>query len=140
MAESTIKKLEEGRAKFAFDKATAAAANQSKKKDYKQYAKKMPMMIKSNGLGASIAFAFSKSKDKEGRITAWGLLYNDIDGWLRTDKKALLGNIGQNAQLADVIISLNSAEYRAVAVEVLAFLNWLRRFAEGLIEGEAEDN
>lgn len=139
MAESTIKKLEEGRAKLAFDMATIAAANQGKKKEYKQYAKKMPMMIKSNGLGASVAFAFSKSKDKEGRITAWGLLYNDIDAWLRADHKSLLGSISQEDRLVDVVISLNSSEYRAVTVETLAFLNWLRRFAEGLIEGEAEE-
>lgn len=105
-------------------------------KEYKSYAKKLPMMIKGNGLGATLAFAFSKGKDGN----AWELLYNDIQLWLQQDhKKFLLGNHAQT-ELVHAVVQLDSSEYRAVAVEVLAFLNWLRRFAEGLIEGEADND
>lgn len=104
-------------------------------KEYKSYAKKLPMMIKSNGLGASLAFAFSKGKDGN----AWELLYNDIQLWLR-EHRAFLLNGNLNAELVHAVIQMDSAEYRAVTIEVLAFLTWLRRFAEGLIEGEAEEN
>ena len=136
MAEiSNIKGLEQARASFAFKCAQTASKNPGKK-EYKSYSKKLPMMIKNNGLGAAMAFAFSKGKNGN----AWELLYNDIKDWLNQDqKKYLLGNY-VNKELAHAIIELESPAYRAVTVEVLAFLNWLRRFAEGLIEGEAEED
>lgn len=138
---SNIKRLEQARASFAYQRAKAATEQQGKSpKEYKSYAKKLPMMIKTNGLGAALAFAFSKSKDKKGRVTSWGLIYNDVQSWLNQDqKKFLLGNHVEK-ELANAVIELESPEYRAVTVEVLAFLNWLRRFAEGLIEGEAEES
>lgn len=141
MAEiSNIKGLEQARASFAYECAKTAAANHAKKKEYKSYAKKLPMMIKTNGLGGALAFALSKSKDKEGRATSWGLIYIDVQSWLRQDqKKFLLGDHVQK-DLAHAVIQLESSQYRAITIEVLSFLNWLRRFAEGLIEGEAEED
>lgn len=135
--QTNIKGLEEARARFAYDKAkTIADIGGKKAKEYKSYAKKLPMMIKGNGLGAALAFAFSKRKDGN----AWEFLYNDIQSWLQQEhKKILLGNHAQ-IELVHAVVQLDSTEYRAVAVEVLAFLNWLRRFAEGLIEGEADND
>jgi CRISPR-associated protein Cmr5 len=136
---SSIKKLEQARAKFAFDKAkTMADIGGKKAKEYKAYAKKLPMMIKSNGLGASLSFALSKSKNKEGQLTPWGTLYADLNSWLRQPHKVwLLGDNSPN-DLSQAAINLPSQQYRALTVEALAFLNWLRRFAEGLIEGDAD--
>jgi len=34
------------------------------------------------------------------------------------------------------VISCDSSTYRYITQEILAFLNWLKRFAEGLIEEE----
>jgi CRISPR-associated protein Cmr5 len=104
-------------------------------KEYKSYAKKLPMMIKTNGLGAAVTFAFSKAKDGN----AWELLYNHVSDWLKQPHKVFLLGTHASKPLTEAIISLPSTEYRAVTVEVLAFMNWLRRFAEGLIEGEAEE-
>ena len=134
---SNIKGLEQARASFAFQCANSVSKKTGKKpKEYKSYAKKLPMMIKTNGLGAALAFAFSKGKDGN----AWEILYNDVKSWLQqVQKKFLLGNHASN-ELVEAVIKLESPHYRAVTVEVLAFLNWLRRFAEGLIDGEAEEN
>jgi len=138
---TTIKGLEQQRAKFAYEKAKSIAdAGGKKAKEYKSYAKKLPMMIKSNGLGASLSFALSKSKDKNGNKTSWGSLYEDLNSWLRKPHKVWILGTNPPADLSEAAINLNSQEYRALTVEVLAFLNWLRRFAEGLIEGEADDN
>jgi CRISPR-associated protein Cmr5 len=38
-------------------------------------------------------------------------------------------------ELIDWVISCNSPEYRFITQELLAFLNWLKRFAEGMIKG-----
>ena len=53
---TNMKGLEQGRAKFAYEKAKHASKAHHKKES-KAYAKQLPMMIKSHGLGASLAFA-----------------------------------------------------------------------------------
>ncbi len=133
-----IKGLEQGRAKFAYD--CAKEGNEiNKKKEYKSYVKKIPMLIKTNGVGATFAFIKSKGTiDKNKAGYAYYLIYNQTKKWLKKDDKKLI-ELNDDDDLVDKIISLNSLEYRAVTIEVLAFFNWLRRFADGLIEGEAEN-
>lgn len=121
MSEQTTRNsLEQGRAKCAYD----CAKDRKDKKEYPQNAKKLPMYIKTNGLGA--AMAFMKTKDKD--------LYADVTKWLKDTNctiKPLLWNNESGADLVERLVNINSSEYRAVTVEVLAFLNWLRRFADG---------
>lgn len=97
-------------------------------KEYKAYVKKIPMMIKTNGLGATLAFVKSKEKKK----IAYELIYNQLGERLRS--QMLIGN----GDLVNEVINQSSSEYRAITVETLALFNWLRRFAEGLIQGEAD--
>lgn len=113
---TTRNTLEQGRAQHAFEKAKGV----SDKDKFASYAKKMPMMIKTNGLGASMAFAFSK-KD-------WTDVYNTIEDWLQ--KKEYISE-GSRGKLIDDIVKMDSTRYRIVTNEVLAYLTWLRRFAEG---------
>jgi CRISPR-associated protein Cmr5 len=98
-------------------------------KEYKANVKKVPMYIKTNGLGA--AFAFINSKAKDGN--AWQLIYKQTAEWLKYDKKIISDDFND---LTKMIVSKESVDYRALTIEILAFFNWLRRFAEGLIEGE----
>ncbi|NUV00020.1 hypothetical protein XO12_07815 [Marinitoga sp. 1154] len=104
-------------------------------KEYKSYVKKIPMLIKTNGFGATVAFMFSKGGIYE-------FIGEQILKWLKEDKKRIIpdiNNIENFEQLTKKVMELNSSEYRALTIEVLAFLNWLRRFAEGLIEGEDDE-
>ena len=71
-------RLEQGRAKHAYDAASAEKAKKSK--DYKQYAKKVPMLIKTNGLGATLAFMAAKGG-------AYKTILEDIQGWIKEDVK-----------------------------------------------------
>ena len=87
--------------------------------DYKSYVKKIPMMILNNGLGATFAFIYSKKKEGN----AYERIYNQIQKWLKADK-----------DLVEWIIYQDSQEYRATTNEVLALFNWLKRFADGMIE------
>lgn len=132
----TIEGIEQGRAKKAYEFAEQGAA-MDKKKDYKSYVKKMPMLIKTNGLGSALAFAFAKGS-KEGipqQNKAWGKLYVQLEQWLKTDSKQLI-EFDDN-RLTHKLMESDSATYRAVTVEVLALLNWQRRFVDALIEGES---
>jgi CRISPR-associated protein Cmr5 len=125
---SNASMLENGRAKFAYDCAEKAKAQlKEKDKEYKAYAKNIPMMIKINGLGATLAFMKAKSKDGN----AYEILYNQISKWLKEEKKLISNN-----DLAKEIVEKPSSEYRFITIEVLALMSWLRRFADGLIKGD----
>ncbi|HNI45981.1 MAG TPA: type III-B CRISPR module-associated protein Cmr5 [Chitinophagales bacterium] len=123
---TTRQKLEQGRAAFAFKQ--AADGYTQHKKEYAQYAKKLPMMIKTNGLGAALAFLYSKQK-------TWGTVLKHIEEWVSsTDnlKTHLIYKETEGSNLVQKILHLDSNNYRIVTIEVLAYLNWLRRFAEGI--------
>ena len=134
MNNTAITGIEQGRAKFAYECAEKAKQLGDK---YKSHVKKVPMMIKTNGLGATFAFIFSK-KDKEGG--AYQRIGENITDWLNEDEKykqyGIEGKLNNFQHLVEQVVKLKSPVYRALTIEILAFFNWLRRFAEGLIEGE----
>lgn len=122
-SKSVIKGIEQGRAKFAYEKVKAVEKNEN----YKSCVKKIPMMIKTNGLGATLAFMNAKGNE-----------YTTILNHIREQLTRInLSKASDNKGFIDEVISCDSSKYRQRTIEVLAFLNWLRRFAEGLIEGEA---
>ena len=128
---TVMKGLEQGRASFCYEKVIEAKNKLGDTAtDYKSYVKKAPMYIKTNGLGA--ALAFMKAKGKDGN--AWSLIYQQITEWIENDTKALINTGGED--LVKTVVSLETPDYRALTNEVLALFNWLRRFAEGLIKGD----
>jgi CRISPR-associated protein Cmr5 len=144
---STLRGIEQGRANYAYKCAIVGKGLNTKvDKAYKAYAKKIPMLVKSNGLGATFAFIFSKMKktENEKRDYAYWIIYDQTNHWLRVEKESIFPFIpkidenGRPIEFADALILLNSTEYRAVTVEIISFFTWLRRFAEGLIEGDDE--
>lgn len=135
--QSLMQTLEQGRAYFAYQQ-VQSVAGEGYDKEYKAYVKKIPMLIKTNGLGSAVAFVDAKSKGKANNSKlAYGAVYEQITGWLKKDEKTLIDLLEKN--LTEAILLLDSRNYRAATVEVLALFNWLRRFAEALIEGEAKD-
>lgn len=132
---TAIKGIEQGRAAFSYSKVGEAieAFDGKSSKDarkYKSYTKKIPMLVKNNGLGATLAFVKSK-KDR-----VYSLIYAQLGAWLCQYDQDL---ISEEDDLAKQVISMSSPEYRAVTLEVLSLYNWWRRFVEGMIEGEVDD-
>ena len=117
--------IESGRAEFALDavKSIKAKGNDSTKKEYKSYARSFPSLVLTNGLAATVAFAI----DKGG---TYSLINGNISEWLKK-KEYFTGS----TNLEEYICSLDSDNYRIVTNEVLALLEWIKRFASGLIEG-----
>ena len=129
---TTRKGIEQGRAKYAFEAVKRISEDTlKKKKEYKSAAKKLPVLIKTNGLGQSLAF-IKKRND------GYDKLYEQIGDWLQTeDAKALV----LPGELVENVIQLQSSDYRQVTVETLALLNWIRRFVDGLMRDvEASDD
>jgi len=135
--------LEKERAKFAFDCAREGKEiidgikideNYYKDKNYLSYVKKIPMMVKVNGLGPTYAFMYSKGKidvTNKKELNAYALIYNQTDKWLI--RSSLISYKSEEKSLIETIISWPSSKYRVVSIEVISFLNWVRRFAEGMI-------
>ncbi|NKQ38577.1 MAG: type III-B CRISPR module-associated protein Cmr5 [Methanosarcinales archaeon] len=129
---SVIKGIGQGRAKCAYD--CANKISKDLKNIYSSHVKSFPMLVKTNGLGASLAFLFSK-KDKEKGV--YREVGDSIVTWLKMDEKYKnygLKTVSDLKSLLDGVVQLNSQEYHALTIEVLAFFNWLRRFSEGLKE------
>lgn len=139
MPENTIAKIEKGRAEFAFNCAKNVIINTTFAKSYKSYVKKLPMLIKTNGLAATFAFVLSKANGKENDDTkAYEQIGADLLEWLKSDRYSLFNvqNLRNTQELVEYIISLDSITYRRLTAEIIAFLGWLRRFADGLVEGD----
>ncbi len=125
---STINKLESGRAQYAYKCAQKGAKQNSS--EYKSYVKKLPMLIKTNGLASALSFYFANSAS-EGKVNTnktYGLIYRQIEDWLKNNNKSLI-KLEQD-KLVEVLLKMDSNTYRAVTTEVMAFLTWLRRFAD----------
>lgn len=143
-----IKNLEGGRAAKAYKYVAEVQEAYSQNTDlkypgaYKSYAKKIPMLIKTNGLGATFAFVLSKAKNDPGKKEyAYFLLHEQTYKWLQSDEKKHLleGLDATHRNMPSILVHLESNTYRAVTAEVISLFNWLRRFAEGLIEAEEEE-
>lgn len=114
--------IEQGRAQRAYEFATKGM---SESPDYKNKVKSFPMMIKTNGLGAAVAFAKGKS--------GWKTVYKQIENHLKQNDlfNNFEGLLLQNTNLDSYLTQIDSTLYRAITVEVMALFTWLRRFAEG---------
>ncbi len=122
------KGIEQGRAKYAFE-AVSSVNGDRLKKEYKSAAKKLPVLIKTNGLGQSLAFIKKRNNGHD-------RLYEQIGNWLQAvDTKQLVST----GELVEQVIELKSPVYRQVTVETLALLNWIRRFVDGLMD-DVEEN
>lgn len=132
MNEINIHTIEQGRAKFAYDSVNQVVqnANVDKKKKYKSGAKKLPVLIKTNGLAQALAFINNRD---DGNVE----LYNTIRDWL--SQKQLI-ELDINIDLVAIVIDKPSNEYRRITTETLALLNWVRRFVDGLMKDVEEDN
>lgn len=123
--ENTRTGIENGRASYAFS-AVSEAVNKlkEKKKEYRSYVKKLPSLIQVNGLGQALAFCFSKGKE-------YKVIYDQIYNWLKEIHPQYFKEEGE---FVEIIVNLNSRDYRLLTVETLALLNWMRKFADGLVD------
>lgn len=121
---TTLRGIEQGRASQAFDFVNHVKTHKADTWDeYKSGVRKLPVLIKTNGLGQALAFIKSR-KNFPG-------IYEQLADWLqKKDAKGLIGG----GELVQEVIQLPSATYRQVTLETLAMLLWMRRFVDGLDE------
>lgn len=113
---STRQTQEQGRAAQAW-KDVSSDVKEGFAKEYKALAASASADIQTNGLGQTLAFWLSKGKDEH------TTLYSHVSTWV-------ISRMGENGDLLQWITQTDSTHYRRATVEALAFLGWLKRFAQ----------
>ena len=112
--------VESGRAQHAYESVKEGYASAKKQKEFVASCKKLPMLIKLNGLVPALLFA--KEKDQFGNLSKF------VMDWIRSAGSPvamLLQNRGEIGMLTE----LDSREYRQVTAEAQRYLGWVKRFA-----------
>lgn len=126
------KEIDRDRAALAWDKICQVKKNPSEnfQKKYGSLARKMPTLIQVNGLAQTLAFLKAKAKENDHQI----LMFKNLSEWICNRF-----NLGTGDLLSDHILKMDSQRYRLITNESLAFLQWLKRFAEAEL-GTEENN
>jgi len=132
-AKSLQKTLEQERAQRAWECVQEVTSKpQELKKKYGSLARKVPMLVLTNGLGQTLAFL--KAKGKNDPADEHTVLFRHLSSWVlsQVDPSAA----ASNGDLLRWVLQNDSAAYRRATMEALAFLTWLERFAEAELPTE----
>lgn len=138
--------LDQQRASHAWQSiAKAQELSDSAASDCAGHAKKLPMRIRTAGLGQSLLFVSAKAKPKDSNANkGLILLLECLNDWMLVERN-LAGEVSRDASdpLA-LVLAINSQDasfLRRATVETMAWLLWFNRFAEaeGLRSNTDED-
>ncbi|MFQ3534777.1 MAG: type III-B CRISPR module-associated protein Cmr5 [Aggregatilineales bacterium] len=132
--QSAQQTLQQRRAKHAWGKIEEVAkGSDNTKKKYGSLVRGLPQLIQTDGLGQMLAFLLAKSGGDS--QSEHGLAYAHIADWIKTEFKL------SDNKLMEWLLQQPTSEYRRTTAEVLAYINWLKRFAEakGWKDAEGKD-
>ena len=104
--------------------------------EYKTLARSIPADILNHGLGQALAFLYAKGYENGSPKSNSGhaMLYRHLSAWVGGEM-----GWGRDADLLGKLTEddATKAHYRRATVEALAYLEWLKRFAEAELRGGA---
>lgn len=130
-------RLEQERAKFALEQVEGLKGSPRTVK-YKTQLLKLPARLHNSGLGQTVGYLLAQKPDSPER---------QIYGWLETWLKQGHAGIYDKGSLIQCITGATASgldpgnvepKYRQASSEARALANWLKRFAEAFLAGEAE--
>lgn len=123
--------IENGRAAYAFEAVKKAINNpKNGKKEYRSYVKKIPTLIQVNGLGQTLAFCYQKKHE-------YRVIYKQLHAWMKKNYPQYFKD--ETQEFVEAVVNLDSRDYRVLTMETLALLNWMRKFADGMVTKEEDD-
>lgn len=125
MTNSQQQTLQQQRAAHAWEQVEKIAQND---KEYGSLVRGLPAMIQHDGLAPTLAFL--KAKGKGHHLKA----YQQVSNWV----KSQIAFGVTSTDLLECLIKNDSTTYRHATTEALAYLGWLKRFAEA--KGLGEDD
>jgi CRISPR-associated protein Cmr5 len=118
---------EQQRAKHALAKIKTVAAKLAR--EYKSYAESLPTMVVVNGLGQACATLLAQAKGDPD--DAHRLLYDHLEDWLCVHNAAY-----DRKPLIEAIIKGDQDQYVRAQFEALAYLTWLKKFAQAQLSND----
>jgi CRISPR-associated protein Cmr5 len=129
---SQQRSLEQKRAAQAWDCVTPVKGKKYEK-EYSSLAKSAPADIQANGLGQTLAFwrakGYDKGKPKDDNAHAQ--LLRHVSEWVRNQ----LSLANSKEMLEWIAKDATTDQYRRATAEAMAFLAWVKRFAEAELGG-----
>lgn len=106
---------------------------------YLAYLKGLPAMIITHGLGQSLAVlkANSQKNNEKQDQKAYLLLYQQSAEWLCHQDHGIFRGASPDT-LMTAIVQCHLTEYMRAQTELLAFVAWLKKFAEALLADSSE--
>jgi len=109
--------LQQRRAKAAYE--AVEQVSHTVQGEYGPLVRGLPAMVKNEGLATTLSFL--KAKGKAHHLAA----YEHLSAWVMNEF-----NQNENQDLLKWLVSVDSFTYRQASTEALAYLSWLKRFAE----------
>lgn len=122
--------LDQRRARHAWDAVARVRNNSKQSSSYAREAKRLPVRILTAGLGHALAFLNAKAG--AGRDSANVLLLRDVADWVldKRDNPDSSAERPEPCALIERIVAGDATFLQFATDEVLAYLQWLTRFAE----------
>jgi len=130
---------EQQRAQHALQSVNQVQTKAKKFRDeYKSYAESLPANIVMNGLGQACAMLLAQAgrqkSNNKSKESAHQLLYDHLQSWLCGNANAAV--YPKDQDLVKAVINHGQREYVRAQFESLAYLNWLKKFAQAYLAGE----
>jgi CRISPR-associated protein Cmr5 len=125
--------LQQRRAASAHEHVKQAAGKTKTAKEYGSLVRGLPAMIQIDGLAQTLAFL--KAKGGKDDTKPHNQAYAHLSEWLGKPEQFGFGS--QKLDLMDWLLKQDSALYRMVTTEALAYLGWMKRFVEAFDLGDA---
>lgn len=133
MSKSLQQTLEQERAKKAWeDVRSVTTCPEEFKKKYGSLARRVPMLVLTNGLGQTLAYL--RSKGKGDQSNEHNVLFRHLSDWTMSQ----VAPDEKGRDLLDWVRNTSSDMYRRATTEALAYLTWLKRFAEAELPTEGD--
>lgn len=140
--------LDRRRAEHALQAVTDLTGQGALASGYKSYVKGAPAMILTLGIGQALATFLARAgneqdKGQGGTPDAYRKLFDHATDWLfsQEDPTGLYGSkeaITDRGARIKAILALGQRDYLILQSEALAYLEWLKKFANALLVEQAE--
>jgi len=129
---SQQRSLEQKRAKVAWDAISSYknAHDTDKQSKMRALALGAPAEIQMIGLGQALAFWRAKGRKEKENERHHQDFYDSVSGWVKGQIKWSTSD----SLLEWIINTASTSDYRRATSETLAFLKWMKYFAEGELE------
>lgn len=135
---SSVRQVEtavKNRLRIAQDNEKNRSSAKKYRAEYLSRAESLPAAVVMNGLGQACAMLLAGAKNKSADESAYQMIYEHLQNWLCQGNDAVY----QDApDLVEAVIRHGQNDYVRAQGEALAYLDWLKKFAQAYLAGEED--